>query len=189
MPGAAVADVEPDTSLPGGCDRGEQSPAVVEDAVWRWRVHVGDDVAPLQQREDGGQWRGRLTDVHHHGEVERLDGGPRATHRFKILIAHDGPRETRFHADDDIAVTGDCRASRGDVGAAHVHELAVAEDAGPGEIEEHARRDSTGSLDISACRRRPPRRGPRAPPRPVGVPAAAGWDDETSSSTPVPDSA
>ena len=35
-------------------------------------------------------------------------------------------------------MTGDCRASRGDVGAAHVHQLAVAEDAGPGEIEEHA---------------------------------------------------
>ena len=35
-------------------------------------------------------------------------------------------------------MTGDCRASRGDVGAAHVHQLAVGEDAGPGEVEEHA---------------------------------------------------
>ena len=80
-----VAEIENDAPSARGRHVREQSALVVEDAIRRRRVHVGDDIAALEQREDGAHRRKRLANVDHHREIE---GGGRllsAPERFEIV--------------------------------------------------------------------------------------------------------
>src|SRR5260370_31548966 len=60
---APVAQVKDAAAPRRGRHVREQAALVVEDAVRRRRIHVGDDVAALEQREDGAQRRDRLAHV------------------------------------------------------------------------------------------------------------------------------
>ncbi len=74
-----VAEVENDAAAAGGRHVREQPALIVEDAVRRRRVHVGDDIAALEQRQDGAHRRDRLADVDHDRQIEgggRLLGAP-----------------------------------------------------------------------------------------------------------------
>ena len=67
--------------------QGEKIRSVVENAVRRRRVHMGDDIAALEQRQDGAHRRVGLADVDHDRQVEgrrRLLGAPQ---RLEIVAA------------------------------------------------------------------------------------------------------
>src|SRR6266487_3209176 len=84
--GGPVADVEPQAAAASGKHFRQQAAIVVEDAVRRRRIHVRDDVAALEQREDFGQRRVRLSQMDHDRQIERLRYRLRTPERFEIVL-------------------------------------------------------------------------------------------------------
>src|SRR5262249_45605611 len=102
-----VAEIENDAASARGCHVREQSALFVEDAVRRRRVHMGDDVAALEQREDGAHRRIRLADVDHHWEIE--GGGRLFDNLFSTMRPAPAPaaeRSTRCTTSTHMANTG-----------------------------------------------------------------------------------
>jgi hypothetical protein len=67
----------------------DEAPLLVENAVRRRCVHVRNDVAPLEQWENGAHRRNRLADVDHHRQIERRGRLLRTTQSLKIVGAGD----------------------------------------------------------------------------------------------------
>ena len=93
----------------------------------RRRVHVGDDVAPLEQRENRAHRRHRLTDVDHDRQIERRGRLLGATQTLEIVGAGDIFRQPRLDANDDVAVARNGAADQGYVGAVDVQQLPAGE--------------------------------------------------------------
>ena len=106
---AAVPEVEPDPALTRIGDGRQQFALRVEDAVRRRRVHVRDDVARLEEREDVGQRRFGLSHVNHDRYAQRAGDRLRAPQRFEVVLARDVLRQPRLDADDDAAMPLDGR--------------------------------------------------------------------------------
>ena len=138
MRGPAVADVEDDAALARLAHLGQHAAVAIEDAVgWR-RIHVRDDVAGAQQREDRRQRRRRLPDVHHHGELRRHGDLERAADGIEIAGAGHRARQPRLDADDDARMGVDGPPGRRDVGIGEVEQLADGAEAGAAEVEQDA---------------------------------------------------
>ena len=87
----------------------------------------------------------------------RLNGGGhllRAPQHLVVVGAGDIPRQARLDADDHVAVLRDGVARRADVGAADVHGVAVGQDAGAPDVDQHAaglrRRSGDGNRFVDA---------------------------------------
>src|SRR5262249_8140379 len=111
----SVAEIKNDAAAARGCHVREQSALVVEDAVGRRRVHVGDDVAALEQREDGAHRRIRLANVDHHREIEGGGRLLRAPQRFEIVGVGHVFRQPRLDADDHVAMARDRPLRQGEL--------------------------------------------------------------------------
>src|SRR5580693_2804356 len=139
MIGDAVAEVEHNAAAARGHHLWDQHALVVEDAVHARRVHVGDDVAALQQRENGAQRRIVLADMDHDREIEGSSRLLRPPQRLEIIDAGDIVRQARLDADDDIAMARDRPLGQADVGAIDVVQLALGrDDTGAGDIHQDA---------------------------------------------------
>ena len=88
----------------------------------------------LRQRRD------RLAHVDHHRQIEGGDDLLRAPQHLVVVGAGDVARQPRLDADDDVAVLRDGVARRADIGAAEVHGVAVGQDAGAPDVDQHAAR-------------------------------------------------
>jgi hypothetical protein len=134
--GDAVADVEPDPRLRARAHRRQNAPGVIEDAVRRRREHVGDDVAFLQDVEQLRQRRRALAHVNHHRHAVLRRGLLGALQHFVIVLGV-GAREPRLDADDEVAVPGDRIGDRGHIREREVHRVAVRQDAGAADVDQH----------------------------------------------------
>src|SRR5262249_10236177 len=93
-----------------------------------WRsVHMRDNVAALEQRENGAHWRDRLANVDHHGQIKRCGCLLRTAQSLKIVGAGDVLRQPRLDPDNDIAIASHGPTHQGYVGAVDVHQLAAGE--------------------------------------------------------------
>src|SRR5207248_9417850 len=101
---SSVAQIKPNATSPGSHHLGQNAPAVIDDAVRRWRKHMGDDIAGLEERQKLGQRRYRLTHMDHHRQMEYRRHLPRPAEHFKIIRPGDVPRQPRLDADTHLAV-------------------------------------------------------------------------------------
>jgi hypothetical protein len=139
MIGDAVAEVEQNAAAARGRHLRDQHALVVEDAVHARRIHVGDDIAALEQRENGTQWRIVLPDMDHDREVERRSRLLCAPQRLEVIGASDVVRQARLDTDDDIAIARDRPLRQRDIGAGDLMQFALGrDDAGPGNVHQDA---------------------------------------------------
>ncbi len=100
---------------------------------------MGDDVAALEQRENGTQRRIVLADMDHDRKIEGRGRLLRAPQRLEIIGASDVVRQARLDAHDDIAIARDRPLRQRDVGAVDIMQLALGrDDAGPGDVHQDA---------------------------------------------------
>ena len=85
--GDPVAEVEPDAAAAGREHLRQHPAALVENAVRRRRIHVRDDVAALEHREDAAHRREGLTHMDHHRQIEGRGGFLGAPERLEIAGA------------------------------------------------------------------------------------------------------
>ena len=98
-----------------------------------------DDVAALEQREDGAHRREILADVDHHRQIERCGRLLRAPQCLEIVGIGDVVRQSRLDADDDIAMARDGATRQGNVGEVDVVQFAAgADDAAARDVHQHA---------------------------------------------------
>jgi hypothetical protein len=110
----ARATVNAARVFPAFSDRGTLN--VVENAVGRWRIHVGDDVAALEQRQDGSHRRVILADMDHHWQIEGRSRLLGTSQRLEIVGSSDVGRKPRLDPYDDVAMTRDRPTREVDVG-------------------------------------------------------------------------
>ena len=107
----AVAEVEDDAAAARRGHVRKQPTLLVENAIGRRRIHVRDDVAALEQRQNRAHRRIILADMNHHRQIEGGSRFLRATQALEIVRFGDVVRHAHLHADDDITVACD-RAAR-----------------------------------------------------------------------------
>jgi len=125
----------------------QQNALVVEDAVHPRRIHVGDDVAALEQRKNSAQRRVILADMNHDRKIK---GGGRflgTAQRLEVVGAGDVVGQPRLDADDNVTVARD-----GSLRQSHAGGVDVVQFAGG--------RDDAGARDVT--RQRPSCGAPRA---------------------------
>ncbi len=134
----AVAEVEPDAAPARGEHLREHAAVVVENAVRGRRIHVADDVAALEQRQDRAHRRVRLADMDHHRQIEGSDRFLGPPERFEVAGVGDVVRQPRLHADDDIAMARNGAARETHVGAAQIVQLAAGRNARTRDVDQEA---------------------------------------------------
>ena len=154
MAGLPVADVEPDAAAARRQHLRQDVAAVVDDAVGRRREHVRDDVAALQQIDQLGKRRDRLAHVDHHRQIEGAGDLLRAPQHLVVVRAGDVARQPRLDADDrSRGSSRSRRAPRATSARAEVHRVAVGQDAGAPDVDQHAARLRRRSWRRQSCRR------------------------------------
>jgi hypothetical protein len=137
MIGHAVAEVEEDAAAARGHHFGQQNSPVVEDSVHPRRVHMRDDIAALEQRENGAKRRVVLTDVDHDRQIEGCRGLLCPAQRLEVVGTRDVVRQARLYANDDVAIASDSGLRQSDIRRADVMQLAAGgDDAGAGDVDE-----------------------------------------------------
>src|SRR5439155_7509497 len=138
VPVDPIAEVEKDAAAARGQHVRDQTPLVVEDAVgWR-RIHVGDDVAALEQREDSAHRRDILADVDHHRQMEGGDRLLRAPQGLEVIGIGDVFRHADLDADDDIAMACDGATRQVNVREGEVVQFAARADAAARDVDQEA---------------------------------------------------
>ena len=62
----------------------------------------------------------------------------RSTQHLVVVLTRHRPRQPRLDADDDVAVLGDRIAQRARIGERDVHGVAIGQNAGASDIDQHA---------------------------------------------------
>src|SRR5579872_3546469 len=83
----AIAEIEDDAAAMRGHQFRPQDTLVVQNAVHPGRVDMGDDIAALEQRQNGAQRRVVLPDMDHDRQVERRRRFLGAAQSLKIVRA------------------------------------------------------------------------------------------------------
>jgi len=104
VPDAPVAEIAPDAAATDRQDLRQHATSVVEHTIGRGRIHVGDDVAALEQGQDGPPQRDRLPDVDHHRQLERCRRLLHPPQRLELPATSDVLRQSCRDPDDAVAV-------------------------------------------------------------------------------------
>src|SRR5580692_1667673 len=100
----AVTEVEDHAAAVRGHYVRRQNALLIEDAVLSRRIDMRDDIAALEQRENGSQRGIVLADMYHDRQIERRCDLLRAAQGFEVVGTCDILRQARLDADDDIPI-------------------------------------------------------------------------------------